>query len=290
MITVNIEGRLVRWYDDVGALFDEGEVIADIQTADGIVRVTAPYSGRLTEMRVLTGEEVQAGQTIGWLDEVDTPQQLGSLIDPPAAERKLKSAGPKRKPQSSMTSMARVVLLVVMMATAGAALLAVLLFVPVRTAEVQVMTAVPVVVTVTAVNPMPVPTARFRIRERVLLRGQVGEHNWGEQGVVQNIGYEPGTGTWYDVQFGDDVLRLSEFQMEDLASIAPTPTMRFDGPGRDWSSTPMMLKEATADFPAGTRVTIGSAMFNGVEYELSVTVEETGTSLRVRESQLEYAP
>lgn len=269
MITVNQEGKLLRWYDDVGALFDAGEIIADVQTAAGIVRVVAPYSGRLTEMQVLVGEDVRAGETIGWLDKIAEPALLGSLIDAPA-ERKLKSAGPKRKPRFGMTSMARVVLLVFMMTSVIAVFMVVFLIAPVRVVEV-------------------LPTPQFQIQERVLLRGQVGEHNWGEQGIVQDIGYDAASGTWYEVLFGDELLRLNEAQLEDLASIAPTPTMRFDRPGQNWSSAPMVLKEKIADFPAGTRVMIGSAMFNGVEWELNVTVMGTTKALTVSESQLEYA-
>jgi pyruvate/2-oxoglutarate dehydrogenase complex dihydrolipoamide acyltransferase (E2) component len=97
MIMANTEGKLLRWYDDVGALVEQGDVIADIQTADGIMRVTAPHSGRLTEMMALAGDSVQAGQVIGQVDAIDAPQSIGALIDPPAAERKLKPKEPKRK-------------------------------------------------------------------------------------------------------------------------------------------------------------------------------------------------
>ena len=282
MIRVDTEGKLVRWYDDVGALFDEGEIIADIQTSDGMVRVTAPYSGRLTEMQVLVGEDVQAGQTIGWIDAVDAPQSIGALIDPPG-ERKLKSPGPKRKSQVAMTPMTRVVLLAVMMAIVGGVFMVVFLVAPVRVVEVQVMATVPVIVTAEPGAPMPTP--RFRIRERVLLNAQVDGYIWGAQGVVQTSGFEMDSGTWYEVKFGEDILRLAESQLADLADLAPTPTLQFDD--RSWSwDFPLALKEPVADFPAGTRVTISSAMFNGVEWELSV-VTENGVSLRVREAQLE---
>jgi len=134
----------------------------------------------------------------------------------------------------------------------------------------------------------PMPTPKYRLRERVVLREPIGEIQWGVQGVIQNTGYEPGSGTWYEVKFGEQIIRVREIQLDSVSVLAPTPTMRFDFRGRDGSYT-LMLREPVADFPAGTRVTIGSAMFNGVEWELHVTTL-SGTPLRVRESQLEIPP
>jgi pyruvate/2-oxoglutarate dehydrogenase complex dihydrolipoamide acyltransferase (E2) component len=279
MITASAEGKLLRWYDDVGAMVEQGDVIAEIQTEVGSVPVLAPQAGRLTEMMALAEDGVQAGQAIGRIDVVEVAQPLGALIDPPT-ERKLKPKETMRKPRPVLLSSTARWAVFGVAALVGVSALMVLFVVPVRVVEV------PVAVTAPPLPPMPTP--RFRIRERVLLQGQVGVHTWGEQGVVQNMGYEPGSGTWYDVQFGKETLRLGESQLEDLGSLAPTPTMQLDARHWDWSY-PLMLKEPVADFPAGTRVTIGSAMFNGVEYELQV-VTENGVGLTVREAQLEAPP
>jgi hypothetical protein len=281
MITATAEGKLLRWYDDVGAMVEQGDVIADIQTANGNVPVLASQAGRLTEMMALAGDNVQAGQTIGWIDEVDAPQSLGALIDPPG-ERKLKPKEPKRKPRPPASSSVVRWAAFGLLALFGVSGLMVVMFGPVSIVDTRVITSLP------DNSLMPMPTPRFQMRERVLLNAQVGEHIWGEQGIVQASGFEMGSGTWYDVQFGDDLLRLSEFQLEDLGQLAPTPTLQFDS--RIWSEGyPLMLKERVADFPAGTRVTLGSAMFNGIEYELQV-MTENGVSLNVRESQLEVRP
>lgn len=281
MIKVNAEGKLLRWYDDVGAMVEQGDVIAEIQTADGNMPVLAPQTGRLTEMMALAGDSVQAGQTIGWIDAVDAPRALGALIDPPA-ERKLKPKEQKRKPRPALPASTMRWALFGLMALFGVSGLMVLMFGPVSMVDTRIVTSVP------DTSLVPMPTPRFRMRERVLLNAQVGDHFWGEQGVVQATGFEMGSGTWYDVQFGDEILRLEESQLEDLGSLAPTPTMQFNALIGN-TEYQLVLKEPVADFPAGTRVTIGSAMFNGIEYELHVTTEN-GVGLNVRESQLEVVP
>lgn len=281
MIRAEVNGRLARWQYDVGALVQENEMIGEIETDDGLIRLYAPASGRLTEMLALPGDSIEAGQVIGWIDAItdeETPQSISALLDQPV-ERKPK---PKRKPRTRS---------IVMQSPWFWMLAGLLLAVGVSglvtpTDRVQ-RVQLPVVQTVIVTSLAPMPTPRYRQQERVILREPVEELQWGTQGNIQYAEYSPGSGTWYMVKFGDKVIRVPESNLDSVSVLAPTPTLRFDYHVWNWSY-PLVLKEPVADFPAGTKVHIGAAMFNGVEWEIQVTTEN-GVSLNVRESQLEVS-
>ncbi len=287
MIRAEVSGRLARWCYDVGALVEQDEMIAEIETGAGLRPVYAPASGRLTEMLALPGDSIEADKVIGWIDALtdeEAPQSISALLDQPV-ERKLK---PKLKPKARPLAIrsSRFWLAAGLLLAVGVSALVTLFFVmPVdRVQPVQL----PVVQTVIVTSIAPMPTPRYRLQERVILRESIGELQWGTQGNIQSSEYSPGSGTFYVVKFGDDLIRVPENNLDSVSVLAPTPTLRFDYRTWNWSDT-LMLKEPVADFPAGTRVTIGSAMFNGVEWEIQVTTEN-GVSLIVRESQLEVPP
>lgn len=280
MITAEVNGTLSRWIYDVGAMIEQGEAIAEIETPEGPALVYAPARGRFTEMIALAGDAVEAGKVIGWIDAVETeetPQPLYSLLDEPD-ERKLKA---RRKTQSAGRPLPLRWLMVGLLSTVGlGGLLIWVALAPVQS-EVTAETAVPATI---ALPDGPQPTPFFLLGEWVYLREPVGDVQAGTQGIVQSSTYEPGSGTLYDVRFGDMVLQVSEYQIGSMEDLAPTPTMRFNayiGNRSGW----LMLKEPVADFPAGTWVQVGSAMFNGVEWELQVMTENCN-SLTVREALL----
>lgn len=288
MITAEAKGRMVNWHYDVGALVEAGALLAEIDADGELIPVCAPADGRLTEMMALPGDNVEAGGVIGWLDAVagfEKPQPLSELLDQPV-ERKLK---PRRKSHPLPRPTTRFwVLLGLVVALGIGALLGAFLIVPVNRSSFSAVTVQPVAPRSERPMPLPMPTPKYRLMERVILREPVGEIQWGAQGVIQDTGYEPESGTWYEVKFGEEIIRVPETRLDSVGVLAPTPTMRFDFRGWDWSYT-LMLREPVADFPVGTRVTIGSATFNGVEWELYVTTL-SGTPLTVRESQLEIPP
>lgn len=67
---------------------------------------------------------------------------------------------------------------------------------------------------------------------------------------------------------------------------APTPTPIFDN-YYSYSGYPFQLKEAVGALPAGTRVRIGSMIYEGGEWIYFVTTEDENTSFRVTQDQIE---
>jgi pyruvate/2-oxoglutarate dehydrogenase complex dihydrolipoamide acyltransferase (E2) component len=59
------EGTLVRWLKGVGDHVNEGDVIAEIETAKAVQEVEAPASGFITEISVTEGETVAVNSTLG---------------------------------------------------------------------------------------------------------------------------------------------------------------------------------------------------------------------------------
>ncbi|MBZ0304288.1 MAG: hypothetical protein K8J31_31420 [Anaerolineae bacterium] len=287
MITAEVSGKLLCWWQDVGALVERGAVLADIETDAGRIPICAPADGRLTEIMLLPGDAVEVGTVIGWIDaltDMEAPQPLSALIDPPAApERKLKPRRKKARPVVRLASRWWMIFGLLLAMAAGAALA---FIVPVRSEIMPIVATVPVIVTPTL--PPLVPTPRYRLQERVVLREPLGELQWGTQGIIQTSGYSLEDGTWYEVKFGEEVARLPETRLDPISILAPTPTMRYELQDGNWAY-PLMLREPVADFPAGTRVLIGSGYFDGVEWQLQVTTEN-GVSLNVRDSQLIVPP
>lgn len=285
MITTTTSGRLRRWFYDVGEQVHQDDALAEIETDSAAVMVYAPQSGRLTEMMVLAGDLVEAGRLIGRIhaqsDQSDVPAALGDLLEPPGRKPRRKTAarpGPKLTPTWGV--------IVGLLAAMGLGTLVVLFItLPLQATRSGLLhaTVVPAEPLVNSFS-VPVPTQQFVPFERAVLNAQIEDVYWGAQVVIQDARYE--AGVWfYTVKAGQKVFQVSEQQLQDLGVLAPTPTMQFDFRGWDWS-TPLRLKEAVADFPAGTRVQISAGMFNGVEWELEV-VTENGITLRVREAQLE---
>lgn len=274
MITAPVSGKLVIWRYDVGAMVRQGEAIAEIVVGDQVMVVHAPVSGRFTEMMALPGDEIEAGKVIGWVDAVDVESlPLASLIDEPSR----KTRKPQRKARTRRLNAPWLWLIVGVMTLFGALAVGVVLML--APAEVRVESE-------TSGQPVPVPTPRFDRLERVIYSNveMTESMQWGMQGIVQSAGYDPDSGTWYDVRFGDELVRVAERDLDSVGVLAPTPTLFFDA--SHWPNT-LILKEAVADFPAGTRVQISSASFNGVEWDLQV-LTENNRSLNVRESQLAY--
>jgi|SRR5690606_32648068 len=140
MITAETKGRVVNWRYDVGALVKAGALLAEIDADGALIPVYAPADGRLTEMMALSGDSVEAGSVIGWLDAVEgleEPQPLSELLDQPV-ERKPK---PRRKSRPLPRPAMRFwVLLGLVVALGTGALLGAFLIVPVNRSSFSVVT------------------------------------------------------------------------------------------------------------------------------------------------------
>lgn len=58
----------VYWQREVGALLQEGELVAEAEADKKTVELLAPAGGRLAERCVEDGDCVKAGQVIGYLE------------------------------------------------------------------------------------------------------------------------------------------------------------------------------------------------------------------------------
>ena len=105
--------------------------------------------------------------------------------------------------------------------------------------------------------------------------------------LVQEAFYD-GQMWQYTVSSGGITSQVPESLLDGAPVPAPTPTMIFDYQRWAWSN-PLILAETVADFPAGTRVRITSAMFDGLTWQLDVITENDFT-LNVREAQLAFPP
>ena len=92
----------------------------------------------------------------------------------------------------------------------------------------------------------------------------------------------------YSVSAGGVTAQVPESLLDGAPVPAPTPTMIYDFRQWAWSNT-LVLAEPVADFPAGTRVRISGATFDGVAWQVDV-ITEGGFSLNMRESQLALPP
>lgn len=63
------EGTVVRWLKDVGAWVEEGEILAEIETAKAVQEIAAPVSGILKAILVREGETASVNTTLAMLDE-----------------------------------------------------------------------------------------------------------------------------------------------------------------------------------------------------------------------------
>jgi hypothetical protein len=62
-------GTLQEWYKMKGDDLHKGEMVARIVTDNcGDILIKAPYDGELIKIKVMAGEEVRLGQTIGFMD------------------------------------------------------------------------------------------------------------------------------------------------------------------------------------------------------------------------------
>jgi len=62
-------GTIQEWLKDEGDEIEQGESVARIATEDhGDILVKAPFDGELLDIRIMAGEEVRIGQTIGIMD------------------------------------------------------------------------------------------------------------------------------------------------------------------------------------------------------------------------------
>ncbi len=63
------EGRVLRWFKEVGAEVKRGEAIAEIETDKAVVEVEAFVTGTLVEIVVAEGELVPIGTVIAFIDD-----------------------------------------------------------------------------------------------------------------------------------------------------------------------------------------------------------------------------
>jgi pyruvate dehydrogenase E2 component (dihydrolipoamide acetyltransferase) len=87
----NIEGGdVVGLNVAVGDSVEEGQTILELETDKAVVEVPAPFSGRITDLKVAQGDRVSVGATIAVVEE----GAAGAATAPPAAEEKPKAEAP----------------------------------------------------------------------------------------------------------------------------------------------------------------------------------------------------
>lgn len=67
--TDTTDGTLVRWLVAEGESVEEGQIVAEIDTAKVLFEVEAPAPGVVLGILVSEGEDVQVGETLAWLGE-----------------------------------------------------------------------------------------------------------------------------------------------------------------------------------------------------------------------------
>ena len=81
--TDTTDGTLVRWLVRVGERVEEGQVVAEVDTAKVLFEVEAPASGVVIRLDAQEGEDVRVGETLGWVGE---PGEVApSVVDEAAA-------------------------------------------------------------------------------------------------------------------------------------------------------------------------------------------------------------
>ena len=58
------ESSIVLWYKEPGDSFEKGETIVEVQTEKVAFEVEAPFSGKLSEIKVKRGETAKVGEVI----------------------------------------------------------------------------------------------------------------------------------------------------------------------------------------------------------------------------------
>ena len=263
MLRASIAGTLRMWYGDVGDLVDSDEIIAEIETTDGTqVQVVAPVAGRITQIHTLVGEPVARGAVLAHIDEA---QSLHALLDGSQKPKRKAAAAPMRRQRQLVLT-----LLVGLVLIAGLAIFMM---------TDSVLEPQP---TVNAATPM----SRFQPGGYALLREPIGDLPTGTV-QVQTAFYD-GTKWQYTVSASGVTAEVPESLLDGAPVPAPTPTMIYDFRLWSWANF-LVLAEPVADFPAGTRVRISSAIFDGVDWQVDV-ITEGGFSLTVREAQLALPP
>jgi pyruvate/2-oxoglutarate dehydrogenase complex dihydrolipoamide acyltransferase (E2) component len=63
------EGTLIRWLKRVGDRVEQGEVVAEIETAKATQEIEAPVSGTLAEVLLAEGESAAVNTEIGAIED-----------------------------------------------------------------------------------------------------------------------------------------------------------------------------------------------------------------------------
>jgi pyruvate dehydrogenase E2 component (dihydrolipoamide acetyltransferase) len=79
--TDTTDGTLVRWLVAEGESVEEGQVVAEVDTAKVLFEVEAPAPGVVIRLLVPEGEEVRVGETLAWVGE---PGEVAPTGDGPA--------------------------------------------------------------------------------------------------------------------------------------------------------------------------------------------------------------
>lgn len=268
MITARIAGTVRTWYGDVGDFVDSDDIIAEIETADGTrVEISAPAAGRITEIHALAGEAVERGAVLAHIEEA-SPLLYELLDGGQKPKRKLRRKAAATPPRRYFVLILALILLLAL----GGMAATFLLVTPVR------------IVTTT---PAATPAMRFYPGGYAILRQPVGDLMPGTV-MVQQAFYDRQTWRYTISANGVTARDVPESLLDGAPVPAPTPTMIYDYGRWGWAN-PLILAEPVADFPAGTRVRISSAMFDGAAWQLDVMTEDNRV-LHVREAQLAPPP
>ncbi|MCF4100374.1 hypothetical protein L1I30_01730 [Gillisia sp. M10.2A] len=58
------ESSIVLWYKEPGDNFEKGDTLVEVQTEKVAFEVEAPFSGKLSEIKVKRGETAKVGEVI----------------------------------------------------------------------------------------------------------------------------------------------------------------------------------------------------------------------------------
>ena len=63
------EATILQWFKAVGDSVEQGEVLAEVETAKSVVEIEAPVAGVLTAIHYQPDDEVEVGTEIATIEE-----------------------------------------------------------------------------------------------------------------------------------------------------------------------------------------------------------------------------
>lgn len=141
--------------------------------------------------------------------------------------------------------------------------------------------------------PGPTPAAAYQsaigMGYIMFTTDQVGAIPVGTRVRISHATYDGYGWLYYIVtQDGQEVVEAHEWQLSYAPDVTPGPTPTASFGGEIGSSTLLRTTEPVGAIPAGARVRIGSAWFDGLEWHYDIVAEDGVTTAEARTSQLTY--